>query len=76
MDLTQRVFASVMESVQINVILLGDFEFYTAYLHSFFSILFKLLIFQLFPDKICKIVFRVTKLESETKIQEIPTENG
>ena len=69
MFLTQRDFVSVMETVQINVPLLGNFEFYTNYLH-FFTILFKLFVFQLFPDKILKIVFRVYK------IQEIPAENG
>ena len=69
MFLTQADFPSVMVTVQINVPLLGNFEFYTGYLH-FFSILFKLFIFQLFPDKILKIVFRVHK------IQEIPAENG
>ena len=69
MFLTQRDFASVMETVQINVHLLGSFELYTGYVH-FFSILFKLFIFQLFLDKVLKIVFRVHK------IQEIPAENG
>ena len=69
MCLTQRDFASVMETVQINVPLLGNFDYYTNYFY-FFPILFKLFIFQLFPDKILKIVFRVYK------IQEIPAENG
>ena len=53
MFLTQKVFASVMETVQTNVPLLGDFDLYTPYLH-FFSVLFKLFTFQLFPDKILK----------------------
>ena len=75
-----------METGQINVPLLGDFDLYTGYLHFLFSILFKLNNFQLFPEKIFKIVFPVTKLESGTEIQEIPakmeklyknhTENG
>ena len=69
MCLTQRDFASVMETVQINVPVPGNFDFYTNYLH-FFPVLFKLFIFQLFPGKILKIVFRVYK------IQEIPAENG
>ena len=53
MFLTQKVFAGVMETVQTNVPLLGDFDLYTPYLH-FFSVLFKLFNFQLFPDKILK----------------------
>ena len=69
MYLSQRDFASVMETVQINVPHLDNFDFYTNYLH-FFPILFKLFIFQLLPDKILKIIFRVYK------IQEISVENG
>ena len=40
MFLTQRVFASVMETVQINLPLLGNFDLYTGYLHflNFFLI--------------------------------------
>ena len=58
-----------METFQVNVTLLGNFDLYTKYLH-FFQILFKSFIFQLFSDKILKIVFRVYK------IQEILAENG
>ena len=75
MFLTQRVFASVMETVQINIPLLGDFDLYKGYLH-FFSIIFKLFNFQLFTEKVLKIAFHVTKFESRTKIQEIPAANG
>ena len=35
MFLTQRVFASVMETVQINLPLLGNFDLYKGYLHFF-----------------------------------------
>ena len=69
MFLTQRDFASAMETVEINVPILRDFDL-SGYLHCFYSILFKLFIFELFHDKILKIIFRVHK------IQEIPAENG
>ena len=72
MFLTQRVFASVMETVQINVPLLGDFELYEGYLHFFQSYLNCLI----FSFLLKKIVFRVTKFERRTKIQEIPAKNG
>ena len=58
-----------MKTVQINIPLLGNFDL-LGYLHCFFSILLKLFIFELFHDKILKIIFRVHK------IQEIPAENG
>ena len=46
MFLTQRVFASVMETVQINLPLLGNFDLYKGYLH-FLKFFFNLFIFQL-----------------------------
>ena len=37
MFLKQLAFSSVMETVQINVPLLGEFDLYTVYLHFFFN---------------------------------------
>ena len=72
MFLTQRIFVSVMETVQINAPRLGDFYLYSDYL-DFFSFILKFFNLQVFPDKILEILFRITKLESVTKIQEIVT---
>ena len=74
MFLTQRIFVSVMETVQINAPRLGDFCLYSDYL-DFFSFILKFFNLQIFPDKILVIIFRITKLESVTEIQEIVTES-
>ena len=65
-----RVFASVTETVQINLPFLGNFDLYTVYLHFFQSYL-KLFNSQIFPNKILKIVFCVIKLESVTKFKKL-----
>ena len=63
MFLTQRDIASVMETVQIYVHLLGNFELYIGYHFFFFQYCVKCLFSNFFPDKILKIVFYVHKIQ-------------
>ena len=68
MFLTQRVFASVMETVQINVPLLDDFELYEEYLHFFQSYL-NCLIFSFLLKKSLKLFFVSQNLKGEPKFK-------
>ena len=74
MFLAQRVFDSVMKAVQITVGLQDTLTF-TQVTFILFLLQINLIFivyFQLFPEKILKIVFHVTKIENELKIQETP----
>ena len=68
MFLTQRVFASVMETVQINIPLLGDFDLYKGYLHFFQSYL-NCLIFSFLLKKSLKLFFMSQNLKAEPKFK-------
>ena len=58
-----RDFASVMETVQVNVQFLGNFDLYTGYLHCFFQSCLNCFFFSFFLTKSLKLFFVYKKFK-------------